>query len=180
MCTSMTSIQRDLPAYLFPDLARQHLTGNHPALVPHKIFKDFKFTRGQLQKFLATSGRAAHDIHLKIGGLQLSGRFLFASAKQHANTGKQLGECEWLDEVIVRADIEASDAVFNSIAGGQKQYRGTYTLLSQRRQNIKAIPAREHYVQNDEIEWMAPQQVESILARLHRFYGIAVGLEPLA
>ena len=73
-----------------------------------------------------------------------------AAAEECFHPGEQLRHLEWLDQVVVGAELQADDLVHDLAAGGQHQDRRLEALLSQRAADVEPVAAGQHHVQQDQ------------------------------
>src|SRR5215813_3625881 len=85
-----------------------------------------------------------------------------AAAQQRADARRELAEVEGLDEVVVRAGVEARDAVGHRVARGEDQHRDREPALALAAQQREAVAPREPEVEQQQLEGLAAE---------HRFGG---------
>ena len=69
-----------------------------------------------------------------------------------ATRSKQLRTAEWLGDVVVGADLEPDDAVDLVALGREDDHRGRHALASQDAEDLDAAHARQHHIEQDEVE----------------------------
>ena len=77
------------------------------------------------------------------------------------NAGHQFRKCERLDQRVVGACLQASDAVFHLGASREHEHR-RLARLAQGGQHGQTIDAGQHAVQNDEIVGLLRGQVQAV------------------
>ena len=100
-----------------------------------------------------------------------------AAAEQRADPGQHLGERKRLDEIVVGAAVEAGHAILQRVAGGQHEHRRFDTLASKRRQHLQAVAARQHHVEQDDVEPFRIETEEGALAGVFDDDVVAVAFE---
>jgi len=78
---------------------------------------------GQGEVGAVTFGDFTYDGEADAAGFQFGRAGLVAATDQRAQACHQFGQLEGLVEVIVGAEVETADAVFEAVAGGQDQHR---------------------------------------------------------
>ena len=94
---------------------------------------------------------------------------------QHPQSRRQLGEGEWLDQVIIGAGIEACHAIRHGVAGRQYQDRNLGAGRPQATAGLVAVDSGQHHVEDDGIEpvfGIHPDQ--RVLAGGHEVDGVAL------
>ena len=89
----------------------------------HETGEQREFLGGQLDRPAAASDAAAAEIDLEIGNGHHFGLEVTPATGQGADARQQLAEGKGLGEIVVRADVEARDAVVHGIARGEHQDR---------------------------------------------------------
>jgi len=59
-------IERGLPGGLFPDVPRQHLPRDHPALAGKKIFEELEFASSEFNRLAAACDGPLRHVHFEI------------------------------------------------------------------------------------------------------------------
>ncbi len=74
-----------------------------------------------------------------------------AAAQERAHAGEQLLALERLDQVVVRADVEALDAGLQRVARREHEDRHLVAALAQALGHVHAVEAGEAEVQDDQV-----------------------------
>ena len=80
------------------------------------------------------------------------------TTQQGANARVQLFQRKRLNQVVIRAGIQAADAVINGIAGGEDQHRLAELLPSHARQEVQTVFIRQAEVENHQAVVVAGQR----------------------
>ncbi len=70
------------------------------------------------------------------------------------------------DQVIVGADLEPANPIFNTIARGQKQYWRLF-VLANAFQYFPTIQSRQTYIEHDDVVFTAARLMQRIDAGTH-------------
>ena len=135
------------------------------ALVTQQILEQLELPRGQVEEPLAADGAPAHQIHLQVGRLQTKRLRRTAAPQQRPNPRQQFRQRKGLDEIVVRAEIQAEHAIVHPVAGGQDQHRRVDVPLPQRLQDLEAAPSRKHDVEHDQVEGLGIRAKKPVLTR---------------
>src|SRR5262245_18072389 len=135
-----------------PYIARKHLTRHDGAAVAQEILKYLELLRGQVEGLCASRHLVRDQIHLELLVLQFEDLIHAPPAQQRPDARQQLGECEWLGEVVVGALVEADNPVFDRVLRRKDQYRCLNAAFAQRGEDIDAIAARQHEIEQQEVE----------------------------
>ena len=73
-------------------------------------------------------------------------------AEQRPDAREQLGECERLGKVIVRALVEPYNPIFDRVLCCQDEYRRLNAAFAQRREDIDTITTRQHKIEQHKVE----------------------------
>ncbi len=98
-----------------------------------------------------------------------------APPQQRAHAGQQLAHRERLGDVVVGAEVEPQDPVHLGAPRRQDQHRGVVAGPPQPAEQLVAVEAREHDVEDDQVEPSRPRQPEPLAPVGGRGH-----LEPLA
>lgn len=74
--------------------------------------------------------------------------------------GEQLAQCEWLDDVVVRAKLEAGNPILLLASGGEHEHRHLHPLLADLLQHLKAVDTGKHHVEHNQIDMILMVQNE--------------------
>src|SRR5262245_13968483 len=147
-----------------PYIARKHLPRHDGAAVAQEILEYLEFLRGQVEGLCASRHLVRDQIHLEILVLQFEDLIHAPPAQQRPNACEQLGEREWLGEVIVGAMVEADNPVFDRVLRRQDQYRCLNATFAQRGEDIDAIAARQHEIEQQEVKGCLICQEEALFS----------------
>ena len=98
--------------------------------------------------------------------------------QQSADARAQLGKGKRLYQVIVGAGIQSQHPVLDRIFCCEQQNRCLVAMLPQRIQNFDAVAARQHHIQQDQIEAARAGMKEPFLAGLRPDDFVSLGLQP--
>jgi len=70
-----------------------------------------------------------------------------AAPDEGAQTGEQLLQIKGLDDIIIRADVQAADAVLELVAGGQHE-DGSFLGFAQTAQDLPAVHLGQHDIEH--------------------------------
>jgi hypothetical protein len=99
------------------------------------------------------------------------------TAEDGADAGRELAEAEGLGDVVVRAELEAADHVDVLRAGREEDHRRGRALGAEALEEREAVLARQHDVEEDEVEAARGRAEEDVARGLRR--ADALGLEAL-
>ena len=99
------------------------------------------------------------------------------AAEQRLDARQQFADVERLGEVVVGAKLEADDAVHDLAAGAQHQDRRRHAPLPERAAHVVPVAARQHPVENDEVEGARGRRRKTGVAVADRRHAVAFGLE---
>ncbi len=98
-------------------------------------------------------------------------------ALERPDAGQELDEAEGLREVVVGAGVEPLDARLHLAPGREHQDRRPVPLGPQAAQELEAVEAREHDVEDDEVVGPARGPLEPVRPGLRDVDPVALGLE---
>ncbi len=84
--------------------------------------------------------------------------------QHHIDAGEQLHRFKGLDHIILSAQAQAVDTVGHPLARREEDHR--YFPPADALHDIKTMHARQHHIQQDEVETLVLQQVEHRVAAL--------------
>ena len=89
------------------------------------------------------------------------------TAAQRPHPGGQLAEGERLGEVVVRAELQALDAVADVAGGGEHQHPGGHAELDDLAADVVAVDEREVAVEHDHVVVVDPDALQGGGAVVH-------------
>src|SRR5688572_7039218 len=72
-----------------------------------------------------------------------------ATAQHSPNTRRQFVQLKWLDEIVVGARIESTDALAQLVSRRKNQHRGGVVARANKGQKLQPIAARQSQVEQD-------------------------------
>ena len=139
---------------IFPDLLQQHGAGHRLAGVAHQEFQQLELARLQVNLLAGAVHGASDEVHLEVADLEHGGHAAgLPAARQGLDPGDQFGEGIGFDQIVIRAGLEARDAILDLAEGGQEQDGGLVAVLAQGLDHADAVEARHHPV--DDIDVIA-------------------------
>ncbi len=157
-----------------PDLGRDQRFGQHFALAAQKHFQQGEFLGGEVDAPTAAFDATADQVQAQVGQLQAG--FLLcrtASTQQAAHPCQQLGKSKGLDQVIIGAQLQAVYAILYRIPRGEKQHRCIQPGATDGLQDLPAIAAGQHHVEDQQGVFTAQGQLLAGDAIGHQ-----IGVEP--
>ena len=139
-----------------PHVRQQHLAGLHPAAALQEGAQQAELERGEDDLLALHADLVARGVQLDVSGAQLrSGLILrVPSAAQHRpDPEHQLADGEGLHHVVIRAGLEALDAVGLLALGADDDHRHLAQLrvALEHPEHLAAGHVREHQVQQHQI-----------------------------
>ena len=83
------------------------------------------------------------EIHLEVGEAQLRGLVAASPPKQGPDPGRQFWKSKRLDQVVVRAEVQAEDLVLERVLGRQDEDGRPLVVLAQGAAGSPSRPGRE-------------------------------------
>ena len=148
-------VERRGAARFSPHFSRQHLARDHVALMAQQVLEQLELARPSGRAGDRRGRRGAPRDPSPDRRLSSEGLGRTATPQQGTDPSQQFRHGERLDKIIVRAGIQAGDAVFDAIARGQNQDRRSKMPLSQRLQDLEAAASRQHQIEDDQVEGLA-------------------------
>ena len=102
------------------------------------------------------------------------------AAQQRANARRQLIQVERLDQVVIRAGIQALHAVGDGIARGDDENRQFLPMRAGRGEDLETSLARQAEIEQQQVESLRTQHLRSGLAVVHPVHGEALAPQALA
>ena len=96
------------------------------------------------------------------------------AAEDRLDPGQQLGAAERLGDVVVGTDLQPHDTVDLVALGRQDDHRRGHALAAEDAEDLDAAHAREHHVEQDEVESLVPGGIERGFAVGGRRYLVAL------
>ena len=106
-----------------PDVFGDLRAADHSPGIPREVLEQRVLFRRELDFFIAARHAMRGSVDGQISNMQRRRSADRRPPLQRANASKQLCEGKRLDEVVVRAAIEAGDAIFDRVASRQHQHR---------------------------------------------------------
>src|SRR3954470_13546866 len=158
---------RDRERVVAPHLVEQLLARDDEALVAHQVLEQLELALGELDLPVG----AAHLVRIGVEGQVAHPQRRHAAgrpaAQQRAQAGEQLLALERLDEVVVRADVQALHTRIERVARGQHEDRRVVVVFAQPPGDVDAVEAGQPEVEHDQIG----QEGMDVLERLDAVAG---------
>ena len=119
-----------------------------------------------------------HEIDLEIADAQAQRLGDPAAPQQRADPRQHLLERERLDQIVVGAAVEAGHAILERVARRQHQHRRLVAALAQRSENLQAVAARQHEIEQDDVERLGVQPEERAFAGVLDRDVVAFAVQP--
>ena len=153
------------------------MCGENLVLVTKEVFEQSELATGQGQRCPADADLSCRGVKSKLATRQDVRSFRRSAPGQCPEAGEQFGEGEWLDQVVVCTDIEASDAVVDRIAGGQQQDRRPVARRAKFAAQTEPIAVGQHHVEHEDVVHGFCRQPSRVLDRSRRIDRIAVAAQ---
>ena len=147
-----------------PDLFGDEGAGEDFAGAAGEECEEGEFLGAEVETFAGAGGLVADEIDFEIGDGEEIGLACAGAAEDGADAGEEFREGEGFDEVIVGAEFEAFDAVFDGIAGGEEEDGDGGAGAAEFLEDGPAVEAGEHDVEDDEGVLVGAGEVEGIEA----------------
>jgi hypothetical protein len=165
--------------HFVPHVARQHLPRNHAPLVQQEIVEQFVFARGEFHVPAAARHPARDPIRLKIGDDKAQHVLDTTAPQERPDTREKFLEGEGFDQIVVGPLVETTDAVLHRVPRREDDYRRRQSSLTHGTQDLQAVSARQHEVENKQVEHLGRDEKETILPGARHGHIEALGLQPV-
>ena len=122
---------------------------------------------------------ASHEVHSQVILLQSQDLIRAAAAQEGTDSRQQLRKRKGFDEVVVGAAVESVHPIVDGVLGGQDQDGRRESLLAERGENLEAVAARQHEIEDHKIERLVVHEEKSFLARARDTNLVVLGFEPI-
>src|SRR6266550_1762833 len=143
---------RERVVVLVPDVSGNRSAINHLPVMKHEEFQQRELLRRQLDRLPRAPHPLAIEIDLEIRNAKSLRQRRAAAPGKRSNSRDQLAEREGLGEIVVSANFQTGHAVVHRVARGEHQYGCRDLTLSQLAAEIESAAARQHDVENDDVE----------------------------
>ena len=164
-----------IPNHFRDEGARQDFAG-----APGEQGQEEKFLGGEVQLLSAAGGAVAQEVDFEIGFAEGLGNAMRGPAQERTYAGQQLGECEWLNHVIVRAQLESLHAVVDGILSSEHEDESFSASFANAGKHLPTVERGEQHVKDDEVEVNFEGQIETLHAIASDFDDIASLTEPFS
>src|SRR5262245_52757533 len=132
--------------------------------MPHQVFQKLEFSRRQLDNSPTPGDLACDKVHIQVayGQAQRIGRA--PSPQKGAYTCDEFGERERFDEIVIGTAVQSGYAVFQSVAGREKEHGRMDSVFSNASQDLKAVASGQHHVEQDEVEFLGVHPKKCVFA----------------
>ncbi len=158
------------------ELLGELLLVHYAAAAQHQHFQHAELARGQLERLPVERGPPPGGVEGEraVRDHRSSARLPAPDERPHARL--QLRQVERLGEVVVRADVESLDAVFERVARGEHHHRDARTAPAQAPQDLEPVELGQAEIENHEVVVLRGQHVVRLVAvprAVHRVVGRA-------
>jgi hypothetical protein len=117
-----------------------------------QVLEELEFAGRQLDRPSGPRDSSRDEVHIEITYAQTQGFHAAATAQQCSNARDEFSESERFDEIVVGAAVQAGNSIFQCVARSQQKDCCLDAMLADAGQDLKAVAARQHDVENDDIE----------------------------
>src|SRR5262245_26913011 len=151
-----------------PNPFQQHRLGDDAAGIAHQVFEHAEFLRLQFDGNASPADGPSQQVHLEIANLEADlllrgGR----TTPDGVEAGKQLGESEGLEEIVVGSGLQAFDAIIDAADGSEKEDRSPDFLGAQRAHQGQPVEDRQHSIDDHDVVAARQRKLETIGAALY-------------
>ena len=148
----------------------QQFTGAGPAAVsPQQFLQERVFARGEVKRLAVGIGKTPDGIDRQAAVGEHGGRTVrIPAAQKRADPGEQLGIGERLGQVVVGAEIETLDTVFDTACGGEHQRAHGYAQPVDGAHDLVAGQHGQVAVEKHHVECPLRKLVQGLDARIGR------------
>ena len=133
---------------------------HHARTLAHQEFEQFEAGRIQLQRLTGATDLPGGEIEHQI--IHLQTRLKTFAAPQHGiDARRQFGQGKGLDQIVIGAFAQPVQTIIKRIAGGQHDDRRALAAGAQAAAELKAIHARQHDVEHDQVIAAGQRQVQA-------------------
>lgn len=129
-----------------------------------EVFEECIFAGAQFDFAAGAADLAEGGVDFEIADADGGGMGIVLAADECADAGKELGEFEGFDEVVVGTEIEAPDAVLGGVASGEDEDVAGGVRGAQGFEDGEAVDLGEHEVEDDDIVLSGAGEAESVFA----------------
>jgi hypothetical protein len=166
------------PHALEDDRAREHL-----AWVPQEELEERELGAREVDEFPRTADLARSRIELQVTEAEDVSvvRLRLAAPdppQERPQPSKQLGEREWLRQIVVRARVQAGDAAVDLRAGGEHQHRDAHPRRAEPAADLEPVRTGHENVEDDGVRRRREiEPLERLLAVLRELHAVPLELE---
>jgi hypothetical protein len=113
-----------------------------------------------------------HQIESEIGDAQFQNRLFGITTPERVYAGDQFRHGKWLRQVIIRAQLQSSHAIFHFAARGEHQSASGNVAGPDSTQHLEAVDSRQTYIEYNQIKWRFKRAVHRSLAVVDRNRGV--------
>jgi hypothetical protein len=129
----------------------------------------------QLDARARTSHLPLEKIHLEVGNPQgcvlADDRW---SPRQGVDPRQELGECEWLHQIVIAPRFQSLDAVVDAAERGQQKNRCPHAGAADGLHHGKPVEARQHPIDDHHVVFLAGREKQAVAAVGSELDGMAV------
>src|SRR5262245_29242323 len=90
--------------------------------MPEQVLEQFELSNGQIELAATAGGTPRHKVYFEVCGFQPEDLRRPAASQQSPDAGEQLGQRKRFDQVVVSAEIEAENPIFDAVARREDQH----------------------------------------------------------
>ena len=136
-----------------PDVGKKLVSGQCDILILNQVEEKVVFLRGQVDPFTVYGNGAGGKVHFQSVELHYLGAVVLGTAlplQDRIHPSHQFLRAEWLDHIIVDAQLEAEQLVVFFPSGGEHDYRDVLDLLNFLHR-AESIQLRHHHIHDNQI-----------------------------
>src|SRR5712692_256423 len=163
----------------FPYLLDNGSARNGLALVAHQEFQQSEFLRAKIDVVAAAAHGMTDAIDFEVFNLENCACGPCSSAQNSANARGKFGKGKRFCDVVIRAGIETSDALFHHAGAGHNDHRQVRPFGANPAQDIQPAGSRQIEIQDYEIVTLVGSKLLRLRPIRNHLYRELLLLEPL-
>ena len=136
---------------VFPHALDELRARDHLARQPHEMLEQPEFARSEFDLTAPARDFARHEIHHQVADLVQRDRLAGHAPHERADPRDHLVHGKWFRHVVIRAQVQALDALVHFAARRDDHHRGRHLAHAQHLQHAEAVALREHDVYDDRV-----------------------------
>jgi len=155
---------------LLPNLVDDLFAAENLVFVAHEQFENVELASAEQDRLSVDAAFSRHRIEHEGAALEDGTLLLRTPSDEGVDAGDEFSEVEGFDEIVVGTSVQPLDSVFNGVFCREHDDGNLLARLADFLDHLETVPAGEHDVKNDAVEFVLRERRQSFFSVLRSLH----------